>query len=340
MRSRVSLPVAALLLLATLSFAGCATPTSRLRALAETEGFDRSAVRADGFLHTVFANAIAPVDGVLHVYLEGDGTPWRHRTIIMPDPTPRRPLMLGLMALDDSASVYVGRPCYNGTYAEPGCDNRLWTSDRYSERVVASMAAVVRGRAARLGARHVRLFGHSGGAALALLIAERVPAVDAVVTVAGNLDTDAWTTHHGYSPLHGSLNPARRPPLPHAVRQWHLLGGADAVIPPMLVTRYLQGRPDAVAMSLSGYGHGCCWRAVWPDVLRAVADGRPDELPGVPVGSLSGLPADASAEPPSAAGRRASRASSAGRSAGGSTDQAGTRAGSGGPSRAARSAAG
>ena len=173
-------------------------------------------MRAGGFSHTVFDNG-APVvdDGVLHVYLEGDGTPWRHRTVIMPDPTPRRPLMLGLMALDPDASVYVGRPCYNGTYAEPGCDNRLWTSDRYSERgrVEHDERGAPPRRAGR-GAARVRLFGHSGGAALALLIAERLPtAVDAVLTLAGNLDTDAWTTHHGYSPLYGSINPAGRAPL-------------------------------------------------------------------------------------------------------------------------------
>ncbi len=284
----------------------CATPTSKLRALANEAGFERASVRASGYVLTVFSNAAPVTDGVLHVYLEGDGTPWRHRTVIMPDPTPRRPLMLGLMGLDPTAAIYVGRPCYNGTYNESGCDNRMWTSDRYSTRVVDSMAAVIRGRAALVGARSVRLFGHSGGGTLALLIAERLERVDAVVTVAGNLDTEAWTTHHGYSPLRGSMNPARRVPLPGRVRQWHLLGGDDAVIPPTLVGRYLASVPNAVAVRLEGYGHGCCWGNAWPRVLRALADDEPAELPGERV--LPALPqagGEAGPDPAPSAARNA-----------------------------------
>lgn len=287
----------ALLLLAAV-LAGCATPTSRLRALADGQGFSRESVRAGGHELTVFDNGVGVDGGTLHVYLEGDGSPWRHRTVIMPDPTPRRPLMLGLMGLDPEAAIYVGRPCYNGTYTEPGCDNRMWTSDRYSERVVESMAAVVRRRAAREGASRVRLFGHSGGAALALLIAERLDAVDAVVTLAGNLDTEAWTAHHGYSPLHGSLNPARRPPLGERVREWHLLGERDPVIPPSLVRDYLERRESAVAVRLAGFGHGCCWGRVWPRVLRALESGSAEALPG---GRVRASPQ----APPSAAASRA-----------------------------------
>ena len=296
---RAALARRASLALLVVALAGCSTPTSRLRALADEQGFERASVRAGGFAHTVFDNGAPVADGVLHVYLEGDGTPWRHRTVIMPDPTPRRPLMLALMALDPDASIYVGRPCYNGTYAEPGCDERLWTSDRYSERVVASMTAVVRRRAARAGATRVRLFGHSGGAALALLIAERLPSVDAVLTLAGNLDTDAWTAHHGYSPLYGSINPALRPPLADRVRQWHLLGERDPVIPPTLVGDYLARHGGAVAVRLPGFGHGCCWRGVWPGVLRALARDRADELPGVPMTSRPG-PSAPRAAPPAA----------------------------------------
>jgi pimeloyl-ACP methyl ester carboxylesterase len=57
----------------------------------------------------------------------------------------------------------------------------------------------------------VLLIGHSGGA-LAILLAARVPQVVAVVTIAGNLDTDVWTKLHGYLRLQGSLNPIAAPP--------------------------------------------------------------------------------------------------------------------------------
>ena len=44
------------------------------------------------------------------------------------------------------------------------------------------------------------------------------------------IDTDAWTAHHGYTPLHGSLNPSDEPPLDETIVQWHLFGGGDTVV--------------------------------------------------------------------------------------------------------------
>ena len=190
-------------------------------------------IKAGGFELTVFENAAfgdahAPAaaspaasssapsfaaSSTLHVYLEGDGTPWVYRVIVTPDPTPRRPLMLGLMSLDDAPSIYVGRPCYNGTSGASGCDDTLWTSARYSATVVDSMAKAIRVIARRGGYSALRLFGHSGGGTLALLLAPRLEGVLDVVTVAGNLDIEAWTRHHGYSPLRDSLNPASEPAL-------------------------------------------------------------------------------------------------------------------------------
>jgi len=274
---RLSLPFLVSMLLL---FAGCASPTTQLRELAARQGFERSRVTVDGFRHTVFLTAQAARADVLHVYLEGDGSPWRHRTMIMADPTPRSPLMLRLMAKDPEAAVYVGRPCYNGSASDEGCSNRLWTSDRYSETVVASMTGVVRRLQRRAGASTLRLFGHSGGGALALLIAERLADVSDVVTIAGNLDTDAWTDHHGYTPLYGSLNPARRGPLAATTREWHLVGERDTVIPPQLVSDFLQSRPDAESRQIAGYSHGCCWERSWRLILHAVTTDTPTRLPG------------------------------------------------------------
>ena len=51
--------------------------------------------------------------------------------------------------------------------------------------------------------REVTFVGYSGGGVLAVLIAERLDNVAGVITVGANLDTDAWTEHHGYLPLTG-----------------------------------------------------------------------------------------------------------------------------------------
>ncbi len=266
----------------------CATPTSQLTAIAVSSGLQRDEVRAEGFNLTVFDNAkTAQVtqkrgtvrDQVLHVYLEGDGSPWRYRIFTMEDPTPRNPLMLRLMAYDNAPAVYIGRPCYNGTFRERGCNSSLWTSGRYSDKVVKSMASAIRYQAKRYRAEQLWLMGHSGGGALAMLLAEELPQVTRVITIAGNLDTDAWTDHHRYTPLYSSTNPATAPELSADIWQWHFIGGRDGVIPPQIVRPVIMRQASASGFEFPGFSHGCCWERVWPDILRALALGEPARVP-------------------------------------------------------------
>jgi len=267
----------------------CATPGGNLSKLAEGKGFRQSNVRAAGYDLTAFDNESLVADtlagresgrNVLHIYLEGDGTPWKHRTIVMPDPTPRNPLMLRLMALDSQPAAYLGRPCYNGTAQDEGCESSMWTSARYSDIVIDSMASGIRALAKRFDADELWLFGHSGGGALALLLAEQLPAVTRLITVAGNLDTEAWIRHHRYTPLFSSRNPARQPLLRNSVWQWHLLGGRDHIIPPQLVRRFIVQQPQASAFMLKSFSHGCCWESIWPAVLDALQADDPKRVPG------------------------------------------------------------
>ncbi|MFK7854097.1 MAG: alpha/beta hydrolase [Granulosicoccus sp.] len=265
----------------------CASPGGKLERLAKDKGLYQKNVRAAGYDLTSFANrpfSVKPVpeteSKVLRIYLEGDGSPWKHRTIIMSDPTPRNPLMLRLMALESLPAAYLGRPCYNGTAQDQGCDNSLWTSARYSDTVIESMASGIRALAKRFEATELWLFGHSGGGALALLLAERLPSVSRLITIAGNLDTEAWIRHHGYTPLFSSLNPASQPLLRDSVWQWHLLGAKDAIIPPQLVQPFIVRQPQASAFVLKNFNHGCCWESIWPDVLDALQNDDPARISG------------------------------------------------------------
>ncbi|MGQ7843149.1 alpha/beta fold hydrolase [Granulosicoccus sp. 3-233] len=279
---------ATLLLLCLLQ--ACATPTNKLDELAQSQGFERSELLAEGYRLLVYDNARARSDArarrssadsaILHVYLEGDGSPWTHRTIVMADPTPRRPLMLRLMKLDREAAVYLGRPCYNGTSSDDGCDSSLWTSGRYSRTVIDSMASGLRVLAHRYGASELWLMGHSGGGALAMLLARENPMVTRVVTIAGNLNTRAWTAHHGYTPLYSSINPADLPPIRDEVWQWHFLGGQDAVIPPPLVRRFIMQQPQASGFLMKQFSHGCCWHLLWPRMLKALEQDDPGLITG------------------------------------------------------------
>jgi pimeloyl-ACP methyl ester carboxylesterase len=205
---------------------------------------------------------------VLHVYVDGDGTV-NIAGYPAAEPTPRNPLVLRLLALDPGPAVLVGRPCYYGLAADPSCGPELWTDARYSEAVVASMAAVVRRLVAERGYRQVAWFGHSGGGTIAMLSAARVPESAAVVTVAANLDIDAWTDARGARHLAGSLNPARQPALPGAVVQRHYAGGRDEIVPPDVTRRGLNGASDLTV--IADYDHRCCWEKLWPSVLADLA---------------------------------------------------------------------
>lgn len=218
------------------------------------------------FQHVVFSQTHQR-SRTLHVYIDGDGTPWLAWRPAG-DPTPRNPLLLRLMALDPSPSVYLGRPCYHGLSHTAPCSDALWTRERYSEAVVSSMGAALRRVVQAGGFDRLAWFGYSGGGALAVLLAPRFTETTDLITVAANLDIDAWADLHGYARLVGSLNPARQPPVPAWIRQRHYVGGKDRVVPKEVVTR---GPIDPHTLTvIPSYDHTCCWETLWPAVLADV----------------------------------------------------------------------
>lgn len=259
----------------TAMVSACATPAQRMNDTATRLGYTRTTAMGPAFPEVIYEYNFSSTGQVLHVYLGGDGSPWLHRYWVSRDPTPRNPVMLKLMALDHAPSIYLGRPCYDGFANQAPCNPLLWTQARYSARVVDNMAAVLRKRLASGPFTGVMLFGYSGGGALAMLLAQRVPETRAVVTIAGNLDTDAWADYHGYSPLTDSLNPARSLPLAPSIVQLHIAGNRDTNVPPELTRRALKRQDRAHMVVMSGYDHACCWQRLWPYVLKGVGEGRP-----------------------------------------------------------------
>jgi pimeloyl-ACP methyl ester carboxylesterase len=177
--------------------------------------------------------------------------------------------MLHLMALDPAPSVYIGRPCYFGLAHDRGCDPSYWTLRRFSPQVVESLAAVIRSEATRAHASSIEIYGHSGGGTLAVLLAMRVSGVTRVITIAPTLDTAAWCSLHGYSPLLGSLNPADMNLHLQVPRVLVLVGSEDTNTPPELVRAAAAkiGVSDSVHV-IPRYTHNCCWQEVWRDALH------------------------------------------------------------------------
>lgn len=247
-----------------LATAGCA-PYNALD-YAATHDMTVRHLEGGQFTHLIIERVATSPAGELHIYIEGDGIPWAGN-LPSADPTPRDTLALRLMNADPGDAAYVGRPCYFDMDRDSGrCHPRYWTSHRYSEEVVRSMAAVI----AQLRApehHEIVLIGHSGGGVLAALLESGVDSVVGVITVAANLDIGAWTEHHNYDGLEGSINPmtqSRNAAIPHL----QYIGARDVIVPPQTASAYARLQPGVELIEIRDFGHACCWEQAWPEILE------------------------------------------------------------------------
>lgn len=247
---------------------GCQSVAEVFAKSAEAMAMPREVITGTRFQHVVFFKP-GFHSTTLHIYLDGDGSP---RVAGRPadDPTPRNSLVLNMMRADAAPAVYVGRPCYHGLQKTGECSSRYWLRDRYSEAVVASLAAVIERLRERGDYKNLAVFGHSGGGTLAVLLASRLPQTESVVSIAANLDLAAWATYNGNDDLSGSLNPSALPPLPSSVRQRHFAGSNDQIVPPKLMAKTAE-HLGAQLIVVEGYDHVCCWEQKWAEILNDLA---------------------------------------------------------------------
>jgi pimeloyl-ACP methyl ester carboxylesterase len=216
----------------------------------------------DGLPRVAWSRALGYAAAVT-VYVEGDGRAWRGSRRPPRNPTPRTSVVVPLALEDDGPVIYLARPCqYVDRRAFPTCTPRWWTDARYSEPAVAALDATLDRLLRAAASPRLTLVGHSGGATIAALLAERRTDVEALITIAGVLDTDAWAAWHGVTPLSASLNPIARPRHLATIPQVHLTGSRDRIVPPALLGAALErlGRPRTAAhVTVEGYDHRCCW---------------------------------------------------------------------------------
>ncbi len=215
-----------------------------------------------------------PAQGaVLTVYIEGDGFAWVSGVRPSTDPTPRKPTGLEL-ALQHPAGLvaYLGRPCQNIQQSDwRSCRTTYWTDRRFSPEVIDATDSAITALKARFHAERIALVGFSGGGAVAALVAARREDVAKRVTVAGNLDHQAWTTHHRVDPLTGSLNPADAWERLQHIPQVHWIGANDRVVGVETVGAYAKRFPVArrpVIKVQRDFDHSCCWARDWATLVR------------------------------------------------------------------------
>ena len=165
-------------------------------------------------------------------------------------------------------AAYLGRPCYFGTATSGACDARFWTFARYGPEVIDSMCAAANRLRRESGAESVQLVGFSGGGALVLGMRQCTERLASIVTIAGNLDPDAWTRYHGYTPLELADIMFNAAESGAEVPETHWQCRDDRNIPPEITDAYFAARPAATRHIVGQCTHASGWSAHWAAIAR------------------------------------------------------------------------
>lgn len=257
-------------------FCGCVTNSGargeRAQALADAHGFTKHQISTQNFELIAYEKKFGRQGELLTFYIEGDGYAWIAPSRPSGDPTPREPMALSLAAQDPAANVvYLARPCQYAMDLNPQCNRSHWTDARFSKSVVESMSDAVTYFTKKYNPLKIRLVGYSGGAAVALLIAERRADITSLVSVAGNLDPTAVNRHHRVSPLTQSMDPLENIEKIRALPQIHFSGMKDEVIPSWITRNYVEkiGNSSCAEIKvIPGLTHQSGWIEKWPELVR------------------------------------------------------------------------
>ena len=118
-----------------------------------------------------------------------------------------------------------------------------------------------------------RLFGYSGGGAIAALLASHRKDIHSLVTIAGNLDTEYWTNKHKITSLHGSLNPADYTSSLEAIKQYHFIGEDDNIMDVSIYKSYaskFKNKDNLKYKIIKNNTHSKAWEKSWKQLLKEI----------------------------------------------------------------------
>ena len=259
------------------SIAGCNTiedRQSRGMSVALEAGWHASTFVANGLYLTSFSPKDNIPNDTLVIFIEGDGLVANRDGVTSIDPSPNNPVGLKLaLTHPDNNVAYLARPCQYKLSDDP-CSSIYWTTHRYSAEVVSAFNKAISQLKAERKAKSVVLVGYSGGGTIAVLVAAQRRDVSKIITVAGNLDTSAWSRRNQVS-LSGSLDPMTVAQSIRHVSQTHYVGSRDTNIQPSDTMAFVSAANSEGIKSIvvSGYDHSCCWvngwKVLWADTLSS-----------------------------------------------------------------------
>lgn len=184
-------------------------------------------------------------------YIEGDGNSFDIHGQPTKNPTPISRIVRNLSFEDTSPNVvYLARPCQFVNDIQ--CEEKYWTTARFSEEVVNSIYEVIKSVA---GNRPIILIGYSGGAQIAGLVAviNDDLNVEKIITIAGNLDHNEWTRQKKLTPLKDSLDLKDYYDKFILIPQHHYIGEKDKIIYPKITKNFIAN--DELITVVSGANH-------------------------------------------------------------------------------------
>lgn len=205
---------------------------------------------------------ITSPNSVYKIYIEGDGHAFNAHGLPTSDPTPRGTLMRELAFGDKNANViYLARPCQ---YEKNNlCEQKYWTTARFAKEVIESEYEAIRSIA---GNNEVILIGFSGGGQIAGLIAatKNDIKVKKIITIAGNLNHNAWTEYHHLPKLSDSMNLEDVYSDFISKPQQHYVGGKDKVIPMEITKQFIDN--DELLVVVPEATHNDNWNTIFPAI--------------------------------------------------------------------------
>ena len=256
--------IAAVMLVAA-SILGCATID-----IAGKAGFTKEYIKAGDFTLLSYQR-FNKLSGTINIYIEGDGRAWEAKHRLSDDPTPSNPVALKLAALDPADNVvYIARPGQYSPTGIPECNSKYWSGYRFAPEVINSFNIAIDILKEKSRAKYVKLIGYSGGGAIAVLVASKRSDVNALVTVAGNLNPKAFCAYHQISELDGSMDPMDVAQKLAYIPQRHFVGSRDKVVPLAIAESFvkMEGDKDYECITVvDDVSHNNGWQKHWKELL-------------------------------------------------------------------------
>lgn len=241
--------------------------------LALGSGFKKQLVHTEDFAITTYQKILTNNKDYVF-YIEGDGRVLLKESFISTDPTPRQNTLFSLACLDKRPNVvYISRPCqHTPKELNPKCyNNKYWTGARYSKEIVDSMRSAINQIANN---NNYSLVGYSGGGTIAMLVSISNPRVKDITTIAGNLDIYEFQKYHQVNyTMSESLNPIDYINFTKHIKQLHLSGAKDKIVPTLIAKKFTEASDsDVVNLKIiPNASHQNGWQKIWPEILNTAS---------------------------------------------------------------------